>query len=81
MMTKEAWESLLGSPGWEAFKLYMLDYRHTLMETFAAGACAKPELVSAQCQILARMAGISLEQIQGFYQPDEQTQELPQDEA
>lgn len=68
-MTKEEWESLISSSGWDAFKRFLRDRRLDVMEAIAGDHIVEADREKAirECVIYKEMAELRWEQIAKFY--------------
>lgn len=67
--SKEHWDSLISSPGWDAMKGYLMDARTNIMEQMADGKI-KPDIYPeavARCQNLKDLADMDWATIAKFY--------------
>lgn len=68
-MTKEQWESLVGCPGWDAMKQFLMSRRMDVMEAIAGDHLVAQDREKAirECIIYKELAELSWPQIARFY--------------
>lgn len=78
-MNREEWESLISTPGWDAMKRYLADYRLSMMEGMAEGnvPAEKMQETIVRCQTAKDLAEMDWATVAKFYNIEDDPKERP----